>query len=147
MSVIVRQETTNHIFLFIKGADNAIEQRLTETDRHLFQMNYSNDVDRYSQQGLRTLVLAWKPISEDEFSNWKEKYETAQAEIHNREEKVWEVMSEIEREVQYLAITAVEDALQEEVQATIESIKEVGIRFWVLTGDKLGTAINIGLAC
>lgn len=64
---------------------------------------------------MRTLVLAWKPISEDEFSNWKEKYETAQAEIQNREDKVWEVMSEIEREVQYLAITAVEDALQEEV--------------------------------
>ena len=40
--------------------------------------------------------------------------------------------------------TAIEDKLQEEVPETIQAMKEVGIKVWVLTGDKVETAINIG---
>lgn len=29
----------------------------------------------------------------------------------------------------------------------ISSIREAGIKFWVLTGDKIETAINIGFSC
>ena len=40
--------------------------------------------------------------------------------------------------------TAIEDKLQEGVPETIEHIKAAGIKLWVLTGDKIETAINIG---
>ena len=43
--------------------------------------------------------------------------------------------------------TAIEDKLQEEVKETIEAFKETGIKVWVLTGDKVETAINIGYSC
>lgn len=43
--------------------------------------------------------------------------------------------------------TAIEDKLQENVKDTIEAFKETGIKFWVLTGDKVETAINIGYSC
>lgn len=43
--------------------------------------------------------------------------------------------------------TAIEDKLQDEVGETIEHIKASGIKLWVLTGDKIETAINIGFAC
>lgn len=43
--------------------------------------------------------------------------------------------------------TAIEDKLQDEVKETIEFIKSAGIQIWVLTGDKIETAINIGLSC
>lgn len=50
--------------------------------------------------------------------------------------------------------TAVEDRLQDEVRSprfdlaeTIEFIKQAGIKFWVLTGDKVDTAKNIGFSC
>ena len=39
-----------------------------------------------------------------------------------------------------------EDKLQEGVPATIEYLKEAGIKVWVLTGDKIETAINIGFS-
>lgn len=42
--------------------------------------------------------------------------------------------------------TAIEDRLQEQVAETIEFIKEAGIKVWVLTGDKVETAINIGVS-
>jgi phospholipid-transporting ATPase len=46
-----------------------------------------------------------------------------------------------------LGSTAIEDKLQDEVADTISSLKEAGIKVWVLTGDKIETAINIGYSC
>jgi len=43
--------------------------------------------------------------------------------------------------------TAIEDKLQDEVGETISYLKEAGIKVWVLTGDKVETAINIGFSC
>ena len=49
--------------------------------------------------------------------------------------------------MQLVGSTAIEDRLQEDVKATIEAFKETGIKVWVLTGDKVETAINIGYSC
>ena len=55
-----------------------------------------------------------------------------------------DVNAEIETDLTLLGSTAIEDKLQEEVPETIVALKEAGIKVWVLTGDKMGTAINIG---
>ena len=55
--------------------------------------------------------------------------------------------SEIEFDFDILGATAIEDRLQEDVAETISTIKKAGIKFWMLTGDKLETAINIGYSC
>lgn len=46
-----------------------------------------------------------------------------------------------------LGATAVEDALQDEVADTLISLQKAGIKIWVLTGDKVETALNIALSC
>uniref|UniRef100_A0A0E0IS03 Phospholipid-transporting ATPase n=1 Tax=Oryza nivara TaxID=4536 RepID=A0A0E0IS03_ORYNI len=43
--------------------------------------------------------------------------------------------------------TAIEDKLQEGVPACIQTLSAAGIKIWVLTGDKMETAINIAYAC
>merc|ERR1712196_506299 len=43
--------------------------------------------------------------------------------------------------------TAIEDKLQYDVGACLVSLSNANIRTWVLTGDKVGTAIMIGQAC
>lgn len=45
-----------------------------------------------------------------------------------------------------LGSTAIEDRLQDDVPDTIRFAKKAGIKVWVLTGDKIETAINIGVA-
>ena len=40
--------------------------------------------------------------------------------------------------------TAIEDRLQDNVSEVITFMKNVGIKVWVLTGDKKETAENIG---
>ena len=52
-----------------------------------------------------------------------------------------------EDNLQYVGASAIEDKLQEYVPETIASIIKAEIRFWVLTGDKQETAIEIGKSC
>ena len=52
--------------------------------------------------------------------------------------------SSIERDLTIVAATAVEDELQDDVKDTLQSLRDAHIKVWMLTGDKLETAINIG---
>lgn len=42
-----------------------------------------------------------------------------------------------------MGATGIEDKLQDEVKQTMESLLKAGIKVWVLTGDKLETAVMI----
>lgn len=64
-----------------------------------------------------------------------------------REAAVAKVFDNIEKDLTLLGATGVEDQLQEGVQETLEALKAAGIRVWVLTGDKLETALNIAYSC
>ena len=46
-----------------------------------------------------------------------------------------------------IGATAIEDKLQDNVPATIADLGKAGVKLWVLTGDKMETAINIGYRC
>lgn len=58
--------------------------------------------------------------------------------LEKREEKVAETYEEIEKELQLLGATAIEDKLQDGVPQCIERLSRAGIKIWVLTGDKIG---------
>ena len=64
----------------------------------------------------------------------------------NREERVAVVIKELEVGLELLAITGVEDKLQDEVALTIESLRSAGIQVWMLTGDKVETATCIAIS-
>ena len=49
--------------------------------------------------------------------------------------------------MQLVGATAVEDRLQDDVPQTINALQQGGIKIWMLTGDKLETAENIGYSC
>lgn len=46
-----------------------------------------------------------------------------------------------------LGATAIEDKLQIGVPQTIETLLKAQIKIWILTGDKIETAVNIGYSC
>jgi len=48
--------------------------------------------------------------------------------------------------LELIGSTAIEDKLQDEVADTIQFAKAAGIKVWVLTGDKIETATNIGFS-
>lgn len=65
----------------------------------------------------------------------------------DKEEAMMAQQEIIEKNLRLIGATAIEDKLQDEVGETISKLKEAGIKVWVLTGDKVETAINIGYAC
>jgi phospholipid-translocating ATPase len=63
--------------------------------------------------------------------------------LEDREKEVRRVISLLETNMEFLGITGVEDKLQEDVCQTLERIRNAGINVWMLTGDKIETAICI----
>ncbi|XP_042049383.1 phospholipid-transporting ATPase 2-like isoform X4 [Salvia splendens] len=104
-------------------------------------------VEQYAQLGLRTLCLAWRKLEEDEYQEWTSMFKEANSTLVDRERRVAEVCQRLERDFEILGVAAIEDRLQEGVPETIEILRKAGINFWMLTGDKMSTAIQIALSC
>ncbi|XP_055329116.1 phospholipid-transporting ATPase ID-like [Paramacrobiotus metropolitanus] len=146
MSVILRKE--GKIILYCKGADSIIMERLAKTPKNDELKNVVNEhLQAFACEGLRTLCLAWKEIDPSQYGAWQKKYHEATVAMENREETVDAVSEEIEKDLILAGATAIEDKLQEGVPDAIASLAQADIKIWVLTGDKLETAINIGYSC
>ncbi|KAM3209646.1 hypothetical protein ACQJBY_064001 [Aegilops geniculata] len=148
MSVIVKEpEPEGRILLFSKGADSVMFTRLAPDGRK-FEEETKRHINEYSDSGLRTLVLAYRVLDEREYENFAEKFRTAKLSgSADRDEQIGEAADSIERDLILLGATAVEDKLQKGVPECIDKLAQAGIKIWVLTGDKMETAINIGFAC
>ena len=145
-SIVVRDLETNKYLLFIKGADNIMTSLLVKTNNEYLE-KVSKDLLAFSEKGFRTLVLGYKVIEPDEFNLFKIHYDEASTSVDFREEKIRKAAEMIECNVNLLGCTAVEDSLQDEVPETIQDLLNAGIKIWMLTGDKLETALNIGKTC
>ena len=147
MSVIIRDLADGgRIKIYCKGADSVIYERLCS--QKAFAEQTLKHLEDFATLGLRTLCIAWAELGDNFYNEWQKKYQMAlKAPIAEREQKVGEVMDLVENNLQLLGASAIEDKLQEGVPEAIETLLSAGIRFWILTGDKQETAINIGHSC
>ncbi|CAK0817920.1 unnamed protein product [Prorocentrum cordatum] len=141
---VVAQRPGGKRVLLVKGADDKMLARASARGKQDFPTEH---LTYFSKSGLRTLVLGSRAIGDDEWASWREAYSQAQKALENREEKLAAVAEQLEVDLDILGVTAIEDKLQVGVQETIVSVREAGIKLWVLTGDKLETARNIGFSC
>eukprot|EP00347_Sterkiella_histriomuscorum_P008769 403343827 len=147
MSVIIKDQH-GQIKLICKGADSIIEQRLKKSQENqgLFQKTDVH-LQQYAKDGLRTLLIAERILDPNYYLEWSKDYYQASLLTKGRDDAIDECAEKIEVELSIVGSTAIEDLLQEKVGETIFSLKEAGIKVWVLTGDKIETAINIGYSC
>ncbi|ETO34941.1 hypothetical protein RFI_02132 [Reticulomyxa filosa] len=147
MSVILKDPRDGKFKLYSKGADNVIFQRLREDQKKTVWPELLQSLAVFAADGLRTLVCGVRILDDEEYWNWLQKLNKARAAMENRDELVDACFDEIERELALLGATAIEDRLQDNVPDTIATLAVAGISIWVLTGDKVETAINIGRSC
>lgn len=102
-----------------------------------------NYIDAYAREGLRTLVIAERYLSQEEYMSWKLRYREAQVSMTDRQKKLEEVGEEVEHGFDLIGASGVEDKLQKGVPETIDRLRRAGIKVWMLTGDKRETAVNI----
>ncbi|RXM91766.1 Phospholipid-transporting ATPase ID [Acipenser ruthenus] len=141
-----RMSVIGKLSLYCKGADTIIYERLHPACKTLKDVT-TEHLDEFAGEGLRTLVLAYKDLEEGYFEDWRARHHAASTALEEREEKLDELYEEIEKNLQLLGATAIEDKLQDGVPQTIEQLAKADIKMWVLTGDKQETAVNIGYAC
>ena len=144
MSVIVRNPQ-GQIILYCKGADSVIYQRLAADHDPELKAATARDMEAFANGGLRTLCIAYRNISEEEYINWQRVYDAATSAVVDRDEEIDKDNDQIERSLTILGATALEDKLQEGVPEAIETLHKAGIKLWILTGDKVQTAIEIGM--
>lgn len=99
-----------------------------------------------AREGLRTLVVGKKKLSEGAYGVFERRYKEARTRTEGRVEAMAAVVEELERDLELLALTGVEDKLQEDVRPTLELLRNAGIRIWMLTGDKIETATCIAIS-
>ena len=94
-----------------------------------------------AREGLRTLVVGRKRISPAQYREFSEKYSQAALSLHARDAALSEVVKAyLEKDIELLGITGVEDKLQKDVKGSLELLRNAGIKIWMLTGDKVETA-------
>lgn len=152
MSAIVKFPSQNEsedpkVVLYCKGADSIIFSRLSKSNKQQLLDETSRDLENYATEGLRTLCIARRELSWSQYQQWNKKYMEASASLTDRDARVEAVASSIERELELIGGTAIEDRLQDGVPESIAILANAGIKLWVLTGDKVETAINIGFSC
>ena len=179
MSTVVRTPERK-IMLYCKGADTVILERLGKNQLYVEKTLAHLEVrpliclttvlrltsrQEYATDGLRTLCIACREMTEAEYREWSVIYDQAAATINGRGEALDSAAEIIEKDMFLLGATAIEDKLQEGVPDTIHTLQMAGIKVchiltrprvlilialhqvWVLTGDRQETAINIGLSC
>ena len=106
----------------MKGADSVMFFRLSELNDNKYKEAANMYVESFSRRGFRTLIMAFRYISREEFKEWKVKYNLAATQIIQRDAAVDKVAEEIEKDMFLLGCTAVEDALQDDVPETINDL-------------------------
>ncbi|KAG8131716.1 hypothetical protein E2320_009620, partial [Naja naja] len=134
MGIIVRDESTGEITFYMKGADVVMAGIVQYNDW------LEEECGNMAREGLRVLVVAKKSLSEEQYQDFEARYVQAKLSVHDRSLKVATVIESLEMEMELLCLTGVEDQLQVDVRPTLETLKNAGIKVWMLTGDKLETA-------
>ncbi|XP_030620761.1 phospholipid-transporting ATPase 11C [Chanos chanos] len=142
MSVIVKSKA-GETLLFCKGADSSIFPRVRQEEVERIRMH----VERNATEGYRTLCVAFKQLSAEEFALADAELREARLALQDREEKLMAVYNQVETGMSLIGATAVEDRLQEEAAETMEALQGAGMKVWVLTGDKMETAKSTCYAC
>ncbi|XP_035264800.1 phospholipid-transporting ATPase 11C isoform X2 [Anguilla anguilla] len=142
MSVIVKSKT-GETLLFCKGADSSIFPRVKPEEVDRIRMH----VERNATEGYRTLCVAYKEMSVEEFAQADAGLRDARLALQDREERLMAVYNQVETGLSLIGATAVEDRLQEEAAETMEALQGAGMKVWVLTGDKMETAKSTCYAC
>lgn len=137
MGIIVKDDKTNEILFYMKGADVVMASIVQFNDW------LEEEVDNMAREGLRTLVIAKKSLSADQYADFEQRYNAAKLSVVNRSAQVAAVVESLERDMELLCVTGVEDMLQDNVRNTLEQLRNAGLKVWMLTGDKLETATCI----
>lgn len=141
MGIVVRDQQSGEITFLQKGADVVMVKIVQRNDW------LEEETANMAREGLRTLVMARKRLSENTYQEFKSRHHEASIQLEQRNEAMAAVVAQyLEHDLELLGLTGVEDKLQDDVKSSLELLRNAGIKIWMLTGDKVETARCIGIS-
>ncbi|SCV01542.1 LAMI_0G12156g1_1 [Lachancea mirantina] len=141
MGLIVKGKQNGTYWFLQKGADVVMSKIVQNNDW------LEEETANMAREGLRTLVIGRKKLSAKSYEEFREDYHNASLSMLNRDGAMASVVSKhLENDLELLGLTGVEDKLQKDVKASIEVLKNAGIKIWMLTGDKVETARCVSIS-
>lgn len=141
MGIIVRCKSNGKILFLAKGADSVMGGMVKVNDW------LDEESGNMAREGLRTLVFAQKELSEEEYRVFEKEWEYGRlVKGVKRKGLMAKARRGLERNMLLIGLTGVEDRLDVGVRETLEKLRHAGIRVWMLTGDKVETAMCIAVS-
>ncbi|EKD16376.1 phospholipid-translocating P-type ATPase [Drepanopeziza brunnea f. sp. 'multigermtubi' MB_m1] len=123
------------IWFYQKGADTVMTSIVAANDW------LDEETGNMAREGLRTLVVGRKRLSVQQYKEFATNFRDASVAINGRDAGMARVVAHyLERDLELLGVTGVEDKLQKDVKPSLELLRNAGIKIWMLTGDKVETA-------
>ncbi|XP_071502237.1 polyamine-transporting ATPase 13A3-like [Diadema antillarum] len=128
MSVITQTQDTDHMEVYVKGAPETIANMCDQTT---VPLEFHEILKEHTQNGLRVLAMAWKPLDPSLTYECCQKLERDQ----------------VETELRMLGLLILQNTLKPETTPIIAQLKEANVRTVMVTGDNKLTAIHVARAC
>ncbi|KCV71635.1 hypothetical protein H696_01053 [Fonticula alba] len=138
----VAGQQRNGGWYILKGADSALRPLLRWNDW------VDEECSNMARDALRTLVLCRRPLSSNEISSVVARLNVARGPAGGGDLAVTSIVESTLEQVGMdpLGVTGVEDKLQDNVKETLEALRHAGVKIWVLTGDRVETAVHVARA-
>lgn len=134
-SVSDPEPSESDIWFYEKGADTVMSSIVAPNDW------LEEETANMAREGLRTLVVGRKRLSIEQYRDFRVEYSEASLALQKRDVSMAKVVrNHLERNLELLGVTGVEDKLQHDVKPSLELLRNAGIKIWMLTGDKVETA-------
>ena len=134
----------DHI-LYLKGSYDRLIKTINESGSEEIESHYNSA----SKQGLRTIVCAYKKLTQAAVTDFLLKLQNSKHIPINSEGRIENNFIELEKDSSYLGLAGIEDIVKPETIDTIKSLQRAGIKLWVLSGDNeistMTTARKVGL--
>lgn len=141
MGIVIRDSSSGEVTFYEKGADVVMARIVQQNDW------LEEECGNMAREGLRTLVMARKRLSPEAWADFEKQYASAKVSLEDRSEAMASVVANLlEKDLELLGVTGVEDKLQEDVKMTLELLRNAGLKIWMLTGDKIETATCIAIS-
>ncbi|CAG8517145.1 8082_t:CDS:2 [Racocetra fulgida] len=130
IAIVMKDKVTGEIMFYQKGADVVMSKIVQYNDW------LDEECDNMAREGLRTLVIARRRLSEDTYTEFQDRFNEAKVSITDRKAQEQSVViSLLEQDLELLGVTGVEDKLQDDVKNTLELLRNAGLKIWMLTGQ------------
>lgn len=131
----------SEIWFYQKGADTVMSSIVAANDW------LDEETANMAREGLRTLVVGRRKLTTQQYQQFSASYKQASLALQGRDIGMAKVVSEhLERDLELLGVTGVEDRLQRDVKPSLELLRNAGVKIWMLTGDKVETARCVAIS-